>query len=79
MYSSGRRDPMCAQYKTPFTCPDFQEHVFETEAKLLSEQDLIGALCTNCGHELTEDEIGSQVRAIPGVAMQNMIANAQQL
>lgn len=70
---------MPTQHKTPFTCPDCQEHTFETEAEILSEQDFVGAECTNCGHMLMEDEIAHQMESIPSVAVQDMVANARQL
>ena len=67
------------QYTTPFTCPDCSEHTFETEAELESEKDLTTATCTNCGHQLTEEEIASQAEALPSGTIQKMLAEAAAL
>lgn len=67
------------QYATPFTCPDCSEHTFEIEAELGSENDLAGATCTNCGHELAEEEITGQASVLPAGAISKMIADAKAL
>jgi transcription elongation factor Elf1 len=72
-------NPWPPQHRTPFTCPDCQEHTFETEAEILSEQDFAGAECTNCGHMLMEDEIAHEMESIPTVVVLDTVANAGQL
>ncbi len=68
------------QYTTPFTCPDCGEHTFETEIEpLSSEEDLVGATCTNCGHELMEGEIANEVSRVPSSAVQKMVSDAEVL
>jgi transcription elongation factor Elf1 len=67
------------QYTTRFACPDCSQHTFEIEAELKSAQDLANSTCTNCGHELTKEEIAVQMEAVPTVAVQDMVATARQL
>ncbi len=71
------RKPM--QYATPFTCPDCSEHTFETEAELFSEHDFTGSSCTNCGHELTDEEINLQGKTLPAGAIPKMLEDAAAL
>ena len=67
------------QYSTPFTCPECTEHTFETEAELHSQNDLAGSTCTNCGHELTPQEITAQASTLPASAISKMLADAAAL
>jgi Zn ribbon nucleic-acid-binding protein len=64
---------------SPFACIQCGEHIFETDKAVESAIDLAEATCTHCGHELTESEIISQLRAIPDAAIAQMLENAAEL
>ncbi len=64
------------QYKTPLTCPDCKEHIFETSAILESELDFVEAQCTNCGYALNKDDILTQMKNVPPSAMQKVIVQS---
>ena len=73
LYSSG------VQYITPFTCPDCNEHIFETDSAITSEDDLINATCTGCGHLFELQEIEAQAEALPDGAIPKMLEDAAAL
>ena len=50
--------------QVPFICPQCGGSQFRVTSQPKSLDDMIGALCADCGTPLTEDEIKKQAREI---------------
>jgi transcription elongation factor Elf1 len=46
----------------PFSCPQCHGEQFKVAAEVKSLEDFNGAICTNCGHVMTVDEVKKQAR-----------------
>ena len=52
------------QYKTPLSCPECGQRIFQTDAQPTTPSAFIEAECTSCGHALTEEEIDAQAQGM---------------
>lgn len=49
---------------TPIKCPSCGGNKFAITTEAKSYDDLIGAVCPDCGHTLTDEEIKEQAREL---------------
>jgi DNA-directed RNA polymerase subunit RPC12/RpoP len=57
----------------PFRCPQCGSEAFKTSTKPTRASDLEGAVCPNCGHKISEDEIRTHAKDIADKLVRDLL------